>query len=117
MPSSRTNVSMMTVSTSSGRGQRMRWEKRLAASAQARATLRSAGASSLKRDSSTHTFTVNSVADALGRFDTSLTGYSVLVSPGIVGIQMKNLNGWQSGGTVTLACNSALLKYAVLRTN
>ena len=32
MPSSRTNVSMMTVSTSSGRGQRMRWEKRLAAS-------------------------------------------------------------------------------------
>lgn len=68
-------------------------------------------------DSSPHTFTVTSVADPLGRLDTSLTGYSVLVSPGIVGIQMKNLNGWAPSFVVSLSCNSAMLKFAVLRTN
>lgn len=69
-------------------------------------------------DSATHTFTVSSTADNYGRLDTSLTGYTVLVSPGIVGVQMKQLNGWVStGNTVTLACNSALLKFSVLRYN
>jgi hypothetical protein len=68
-------------------------------------------------DSATHTFTITSVADPLGRLDTSLTNYTVLVSPGIVGIQMKNLNGWASGFVVSMTCSSNLLKFAVLRYN
>jgi hypothetical protein len=69
-------------------------------------------------DSATHTFTVNSVADGLGRTDSSLTGYSVLVSPGIVAIQMKNLAGWAgTGQVITLACSSNLLNFSILRTN
>src|ERR1700732_4753097 len=60
-----------------------------------------------------HTFTVTSVADALGRFDTSLTGYSVPLS-GFAAVQMKYLTGWLSGTTVTLACNSAQIKFAIV---
>lgn len=66
-------------------------------------------------DSSTHTFTVNSSPDNYGRLDTSLTGYPVLVSPGIAGIQIKQMQGWISGNTISLACNSAMLKFAVVR--
>jgi hypothetical protein len=66
-------------------------------------------------DASPHTFTVNSVADPYGRTDSSLIGYSV-ASNAIVGIQMKQLNGWAGAGNgITLACNSNLLKFAVLR--
>lgn len=68
-------------------------------------------------DSSTHTFTVTSVADPYGRTDSSLTTYTVAVSPAIVGVQMKQLQGWVGpGNAIGLTCSSALLKFAVLRT-
>lgn len=67
-------------------------------------------------DSSAHTFTVSSVADNYGRLDTSLTGYSVPVSPGIVVIQIKQMQGWLgSGNVISLLCNSNMLKFAVVR--
>lgn len=67
-------------------------------------------------DTATHTFTVTSVSDNYGRLDTSLTGYTVLVSPGIVGIQLKQMQGWAgSGNAINLLCSSALLKFAVVR--
>lgn len=75
----------------------------------------------MNTDSSAHTFTVNSVPDALGRSDTSLTGYSVAAAvgavPGMAFLQLNHANGWVSGGAITLACNSALLRFAVLRYN
>jgi hypothetical protein len=62
-----------------------------------------------------HTFTVTSVADSLGRVDTSLTGYSVPLSA-IAVIHLDAIAGWrQSNGTILLACNSNLIKFGVLR--
>lgn len=67
-------------------------------------------------DASTHTFTVTSVADSYGRLDTSLTNYTVAVSPAIVAIQVKQLAGWaQTGQVINMTCSSALLKFEVLR--
>lgn len=67
-------------------------------------------------DSATHTFTVTSVADNYGRLDTSLTAYTVLVSPGIAGIQVKQMQGWLgSANSINLLCSSAMLKFAVVR--
>jgi hypothetical protein len=64
---------------------------------------------------STYTVTVSSVADNLGRLDTSLTTYSILAG-GFAAIQMKALAGWlQSGNLVYLACSNAAVKVAVLR--
>lgn len=66
-------------------------------------------------DASAHTFTVTSTADNSGRLDTSLTSYSVAANA-IAGIQMKQMTGWiGAGNVVTMACNSNLLKFAVLR--
>jgi V8-like Glu-specific endopeptidase len=67
---------------------------------------------------SPYTFTVTSVADNLGRTDTSLTTYSVAAGV-ITGIQMKYLTGWVQSGTqnVYLACSNAAVKYAVIQTN
>jgi len=66
-------------------------------------------------DSSPHTVTVTSVADALGRTDASLTAYSIPATS-IASIQMKSLAGWlQPGSLVFLATSSALVKVAVLR--
>lgn len=67
-------------------------------------------------DTATHTFTVSSVADALGRTDTSLTNYTVAAS-GFAAIQMKATTGWFSGGIDTLSCSSNLIKFAVVRYN
>lgn len=62
-----------------------------------------------------HTFTVTSVADSLGRTDTSLTGYSVPLSA-IAVIHLDAIAGWrQTNGQILLACNSNLIKFAVLR--
>jgi hypothetical protein len=63
-----------------------------------------------------HTFTVTSVADSLGRTDTSLTGYSVPLSA-IAVIHLDAIAGWRqsSNGTILLACNSNLIKFGVLR--
>src|ERR1700733_8532797 len=44
-------------------------------------------------DASAHTVTVTSVADALGRTDSSLTAYSIPAA-GFAAIQMKSLAGW-----------------------
>lgn len=67
-------------------------------------------------DSASHTFTVSSVADTLGRVDSSLTAYTVAVSPAVVGVQMKVLQGWvQTGQLVNLTCSSTMLKFAVIR--
>lgn len=63
-----------------------------------------------------HTFTVTSVPDALGRSDTSLTGYSVAIN-GFAMIYTISLNGWkQNTGQIFLACNSNLIKFAVIQT-
>lgn len=68
-------------------------------------------------DSSAHTITITSVADSLGRLDTSLTGYSIPAN-GIAMIQMRQLAGWvQAGSLVLLATSSALVKIAVLIKN
>jgi hypothetical protein len=62
-----------------------------------------------------HTFTVTSVPDSIGRTDTSLTSYSVALST-IAVIHLDQIPGWrQSNGTILLACNSALIKFGVLR--
>lgn len=69
-------------------------------------------------DTSSHTFTVTSVADSLGRTDTSLTNYSVAASSLAV-IQFKYQTGWiQSGSQVVdTTCSSNLLKFAILQYN
>ena len=74
----------------------------------------------LNTDTVTHTVTVTSVADSLGRLDTALTSYVVPVAAGgtsgVAVVQMKTLAGWlQAGGVVALATNSALIKVLVLR--
>jgi len=74
----------------------------------------------LNTDTSTHTVTVSSTADSLGRLDTSLTTYTVPVAAGglsgISVVDMTNLTGWvQSGQTVNLTTSSALVKIVVLR--
>ena len=64
---------------------------------------------------SSYTFTVTSVTDPYGRTDTSLTNYSVAAS-GIVGIELKQLLGWQqTGGVIYTACSNAALKFAIYR--
>jgi hypothetical protein len=65
-------------------------------------------------DTAAHTITINSVADALGRTDTSLTTYSIAAST-VAAVQMSSLTGWQSGGLVTMTTSSNLVKVAVLR--
>jgi hypothetical protein len=62
-----------------------------------------------------HTFTVTSVPDAIGRSDSSLTGYSVPLN-GFTAINVNTLAGWkQNTGQIFLACNSALIKFAVIQ--
>lgn len=62
-----------------------------------------------------HTFTVTSIPDSLGRTDTTLTGYSVPLSS-IAVIHLDQIAGWrQSNGTILLACNSALIKFGIVR--
>ena len=64
---------------------------------------------------STYTVTVTSVADALGRLDTSLTTYSIAAGA-FAAVQFKALAGWlQPGSLVYLACSNALVKISVLR--
>jgi len=64
---------------------------------------------------STYTVTVTSVADALGRLDTSLTTYSILAGA-FAAVQMKSLAGWlQPGSLIYLACSNAAVKISVLR--
>ena len=68
-------------------------------------------------DSSPHPITISSVADALGRTDTSLTTYSIAANT-IAMIQINTLIGWsQPGALMFLATSSALIKVAVLRKN
>ena len=68
-------------------------------------------------DAAAHTFTVSSVADSLGRTDTSLANYSVAANT-IAAIQISTLAGWiQSNGNINLTSSSNLLKFAVLRKN
>ncbi len=64
------------------------------------------------------TFTVSSVADQLGRTDTSLTTYSVAAGV-TTGVQMKYLVGWVQNGsqTVNLTCSNVAIKYAVIQFN
>lgn len=71
-------------------------------------------------DASPHTFTVTPVADPYGGTNTTLTNYS-LAATGSTGsfsaVQMKYQIGWTSGSTISLTCNSNLLKFAVLQYN
>lgn len=62
-----------------------------------------------------HTFTISSVADPFGRTDSSLTSYSVPLN-GFAVINVNTLTGWrQADGTIQLACNSNLMKFAVVQ--
>jgi hypothetical protein len=66
-------------------------------------------------DAAPHTFTVTSLADPFGRFDTSLTGYSVPATSLAV-IYLNTLTGWrQANGQILLACNSNLLKFSIIQ--
>jgi uncharacterized protein YjdB len=66
-------------------------------------------------DASAHTFTVTSVPDGLGRSDTSLTAYSVPATSS-AGIYLVSQIGWkQTNGQMFLACNSNLLKFAIIQ--
>jgi hypothetical protein len=65
---------------------------------------------------SAYTFTINSVADSLNRLDTSLTTYSVAAGA-YAAVQMKNLTGWQSSGSISMTCSNASVKFAVIQTN
>jgi hypothetical protein len=66
-------------------------------------------------DSSSHTFTMTSVADVLGRSDSSLTNYSVAANT-IAAINCNTLAGWkETTGQIFLTCGSALVKFAVLQ--
>jgi hypothetical protein len=68
-------------------------------------------------DSSAHTITISSVADSIGRTDSSLTGYSIPAN-GIAMIQVSQIAGWsQPGALMFLATSSALVKVSVLRKN
>jgi hypothetical protein len=74
----------------------------------------------LNSDTATHTVTVTSVPDSLGRSDVALTAYTVPVAvgglSGVAVVQMKTLAGWlQAGGVIALATSSALVKIVVLR--
>ena len=74
----------------------------------------------INSDTVTHTVTVTSTSDSLGRLDTSLTTYVVPVAvgglSGLAAVEMTNMNGWiQSGQTVNLTTSSALVKISVLR--
>jgi hypothetical protein len=69
-------------------------------------------------DASPHTITLDSVADSLGRTDSSLTAYSIPAN-GFIAIQVSQLTGWVQAGTLTINIDSssALIKVAVLQTN
>ena len=74
----------------------------------------------INTDTATHTVTITSTADNLGRLDTSLTTYVVPVAAGglsgISVVEMSVLGGWiQSGQTVNMTSSSALVKVVVLR--
>lgn len=74
----------------------------------------------MNTDTATHTVTITSTADPYGRFDTALTAYTVPVAvggtSGIAAVEMSQTNGWiQSGSTVNMTTNSALVKVMVLR--
>lgn len=76
----------------------------------------------LNTDTATHTVTVQSVGDQLGRLDASaLASYTVPVASGgtsgVAVIEMKQLTGWAVGGGVTLTTSSNLVKILVLREN
>lgn len=65
---------------------------------------------------SAYTFTVTSIADQLNRLDTSLTTYSVAAGA-YAAVQMKNLNGWQASGSISMTCSNTSVKFAVIQTN
>jgi hypothetical protein len=65
---------------------------------------------------SAYTFTVTSIADNLNRLDTSLTTYSVAAGA-YAAVEMKNLTGWQSSGSISMTCSNASVKIAVIQTN
>jgi hypothetical protein len=64
-------------------------------------------------DVSAHTVTIQSVADHLGR-TSDITAYSIPAGE-IHAINLNTLEGWQNGGNLNLTCNSALLKFGVIR--
>jgi hypothetical protein len=67
-------------------------------------------------DSSAHTFSVTPVTDPYGGTNTTFTGYSVAATS-FAFVQMKFLQPFTTTNIVTLACNSNLIKFAVLQTN
>jgi hypothetical protein len=74
----------------------------------------------INSDTATHTVTITSTADNYGRLDTSLTTYTVPVAvaglSGLSAVEMIQLNGWVSGGSVvTMSSSSALVKIVVMR--
>lgn len=67
-------------------------------------------------DASSHTFTISSLPDSLGRSDSSLTNYSVAAN-GFAAIHLSTMNGWrQATQQIFTTCSSNLMKFAVIQT-
>ena len=71
-------------------------------------------------DTSAHTFTVTPVTTPYGGKNLNLTNYA-LAAAGSTGslsaVQMKYKMGWVSGSTISLACSSNLVQFAVVQYN
>jgi hypothetical protein len=69
-------------------------------------------------DTVTHTVTITSVADPLGRLGT-ITTYVVPAAvsgqSGLAAIEMTQIQGWAVGGVVNMTTSSALIFISVLR--
>jgi hypothetical protein len=65
-------------------------------------------------DAAAHNFGVSSVADAVGRTDSSLSAYSAPANS-ISVIFLDTIAGWRQTGQILLTSASALLKFAILR--
>jgi hypothetical protein len=65
-------------------------------------------------DAAAHNFGVSSVADAVGRTDSSLTAYSAPANTVSI-IFLDTIPGWRQTGQILLTSASVLLKFAIMR--
>lgn len=62
------------------------------------------------------TFTMTPVADPFGGTNTTLTAYSVAAGA-YAAVQVKQVQGFVSGGIINLACSASTMKFAVIHYN
>jgi hypothetical protein len=65
-------------------------------------------------DTVAHNLQISSVADTLGRTDTSLSAYSVPANS-FIAIELNQINGWAQNGLILILAASNLLKAVALR--